>query len=116
MESLYNPSSDGFNSSEFSQPLSPSVDLSSSKRVNALTAKLANVLSSSYADSEIREALRLLDLQRRRNDEAFRRNLKFESQKEVIDANAHIVKDFGKVAEVSKNTLPDGTSANFHSN
>ncbi len=101
MEPLHTLGPDGFNSHDFSHPLSPSVDPLSSKRANALTAKLTNVLSSSYADSEIREALRLLELQGRHNDEAFRRNLKFDAQKEVIDANARIVKDFGKVAEVS---------------
>ncbi len=78
----------------------PTGDALSSRRVNALSTKLATVLSSSYADSEIREALRLLDLRDIRNDEDLRRNLKSAAQKEVIDANARIVDDFGQVAEV----------------
>ncbi len=74
----------------------------SSRRTNALSTKLTSVLSSSYADPEIRDALRLLDARGLQNDEETRRNLKAAAQREVIDANAKIVDDFGQVAEVSR--------------
>ncbi|KEF62866.1 uncharacterized protein A1O9_00839 [Exophiala aquamarina CBS 119918] len=77
--------------------------LSSTKRTtNALSTKLTSVLSSSYADYEIRDALRLLDARGVRNDEDTRRDLKANAQREVIDCNAMIVDDFGKVAEQLK--------------
>lgn len=75
--------------------------LSSSKRTtNALTNKLSSVLSSSYTDPEIRDALRLLDERGLQNDEDTRRDLKANSQRDVIKCNAMIVDDFGQVAEV----------------
>jgi conserved oligomeric Golgi complex subunit 6 len=86
-------------------PLSPLDDGSSSKRANALSTKLTTVLSTPYADSEIREALRLFDLQDLGADEQNGRNLKALAEKEVIDANARIVEDFGSVAEVSDPSL-----------
>lgn len=75
--------------------------LSSGKRTtNALNNKLSTVLSSSYADPEIRDALRLLDERRVPNDEDTRRDLKANAQMEVIKCNAMIVDDFGEVAQV----------------
>jgi conserved oligomeric Golgi complex subunit 6 len=70
-------------------------------RPSLLSNKLTSVLSTSYADSEIRDALRLLDAKGIRNNAETRRNLRLELQKEVIKCNAQIVDDFGKVAEVS---------------
>ena len=70
-----------------------------SRRGNALANKVTSVLSSSYADSEIREALRLFDIRHTSNDE-YAIDLRYEAQKEVIDANARIVDDFAKVAKV----------------
>jgi hypothetical protein len=82
-------------------PISPgSESLPASRRSNALSTKLTSVLSSSFADYEIRDALRLLDERGVHNDEETRRNLKANAQKEVIDCNAKIVDDFGQVAEV----------------
>ncbi|OCT53000.1 hypothetical protein CLCR_09684 [Cladophialophora carrionii] len=63
-----------------------------------LTTKLTSVLSSSYADHEIRDTLRLLDARGVQNDEDTRRHLKAHAQKEVIDCDARIVGDFGHVA------------------
>ncbi|ETI24970.1 hypothetical protein G647_04340 [Cladophialophora carrionii CBS 160.54] len=63
-----------------------------------LTTKLTSVLSSSYADHEIRDTLRLLDARGVQNDEDTRRHLKANAQKEVIDCDARIVGDFGHVA------------------
>lgn len=74
--------------------------LSASRRSNALTTKLAGVLSSSFADHETRDALRVLDGRGIQSDEETRRNLKAAAQKEVISCNAKIVDDFGQVAEV----------------
>ena len=96
----YFNSLDGFPSSGLEGPVASEGDSLSSKRTNALTTKLTSVLSSSYADYEIRDALRLLDEQGMRNDEEARRNLRANAQKEVIDCNAKIVDDFGRVAEV----------------
>lgn len=84
-------------------PLTPGGDdfaasSSSSKRTTALSTKLTSVLSSSYADHEIRDALRLLDSQGLKNDDSARRNLKANAQREVIECNARIVDDFGVVA------------------
>ncbi|KAJ9603616.1 Golgi transport complex subunit 6 [Cladophialophora chaetospira] len=90
------PSASGLDS-----PLTPGVDsdiLPSSKRSTALTQKLTSVLSTSYADHEIRDTLRLLDARAIHNDENTRRNLKANAQREVIDCNARIVDDFGAVA------------------
>ena len=70
------------------------------QRANALSNKLTTVLSASYADSEIREALRILDERNIRNEPETRRKLRLEVQKNVIDCNGEIVKDFGQVAEV----------------
>ncbi|RMD39850.1 hypothetical protein DV735_g5275, partial [Chaetothyriales sp. CBS 134920] len=83
--------------------LSPSVgDSLASRKASALSTKLATVLSSSYADSEIREALTLLDLRQAVASENIKHNLKAGVQKEVIDANARILDDFGHVAEQLK--------------
>merc|ERR1712000_223322 len=90
---------DGFTSGTLDSPVTPGGDGVSARRTNALSTKLTSVLSSSYADYEIRDALRLLDARGVHNDEETRRNLKLNAQKEVIDRNAKIVDDFGQVAE-----------------
>lgn len=75
-----------------------------SQRNNALSNRLSEVLSVSYADSEIRDALRLLDSKNVKNTPELRRRLRLDLQKEVIDCNSSIVKDFGLVAEVGSPT------------
>ena len=75
-------------------------DTASSRRGQALSNKLNSVLSSSYADSEIREALRLYDLRYAANKD-IELDLRYEAQREVIEANARIVNDFSKVVKVS---------------
>lgn len=67
---------------------------------SVLSSKISHVLSASYADSEIRDALRALDNRSVHNTPDVRRRLPFEVQKEVIDCNAEIVDQFGTVAEV----------------
>ncbi|KAF7585321.1 Golgi transport complex subunit 6 [Aspergillus hancockii] len=76
-------------------PLSPPA----SQRSNALTNRLTSVLSASYADSDIRDALETLSLRGLHNTPEVRRQLRLDVQKEVVDCNAEIVRDFGKVAE-----------------
>jgi hypothetical protein len=72
----------------------------SSQRPTALANKLTSVLSSSYADSDIRDALETLDSRGVQNTAETRRQLRLDVQKEVIDCNGEIIQDFGKVAEV----------------
>ena len=67
---------------------------------NALSNKISTVLSASYADSEIREALRTLGEKSIKNSAETRRKLRLNVQKEVIERNGDIIKDFGHVAEV----------------
>ena len=73
---------------------------STPQRSNALTNKLSGVLSASYADSEIRDALQSLDEKRIRNSAETRRKLRLDVQKEVIQRNGAVVQEFGHVAEV----------------
>lgn len=83
--------------SEGSSPLSPP-----SQRSTVLSNRLTSVLSASYADSDIRDALETLSLRGIHNTAETRRQLRLDVQKEVVDCNAEIVRDFGKVAEVSE--------------
>lgn len=82
-------------SSPVSSPLSPP-----SQRSTALSNRLTSVLSASYADSDIRDALETLSIRGIHNTAETRRQLRLDVQKEVIDCNAEIVRDFGQVAEV----------------
>ena len=68
-------------------------------RSNVLSNKVTSVLSTSYADGDIREALRILDGKRLQNTADTRRNLRLDAQKDVIKCNGDIINDFGKVAE-----------------
>jgi hypothetical protein len=70
------------------------------KATNPLSSKVTTVLSSSYADTEFREALTLLDGRGVLNTPETRRQLRLDSQKEVIDSNGEIIDEFAKVAEV----------------
>ncbi|THC95147.1 hypothetical protein EYZ11_005390 [Aspergillus tanneri] len=69
------------------------------QRSNPLSNRLTSVLSASYADSDIRDALETLSLRGVHNTAEVRRQLRLDVQKEVVDSNAEIVRDFGKVAE-----------------
>ena len=70
------------------------------KAANPLSSKVTTVLSSSYADTEFREALALLDERGVQNTAETRRQLRLDLQKEVIDSNGEIIDEFAKVAEV----------------
>lgn len=69
-------------------------------RSNALSSKVNSVLSASYADLEIRDALQLLDERGIENTVETRRQLRLDIQKDVIDSNGLVIKEFGHVAEV----------------
>ncbi|PGH26583.1 hypothetical protein AJ80_01712 [Polytolypa hystricis UAMH7299] len=71
-------------------------------RATALSNKLSTVLSASYADSDIRNALETLDDRGIQNTAEARRQLRLDVQKEVIDNNGKIIQDFGLVAEQLK--------------
>ena len=85
--------SDGFDSP--TSPTSPQA-----LRNNPLSSKVTSVLSASYADSDIRDALSLLDQRNLANSAETRRQLRLDVQKEVIDSNGDIIREFGHVAEV----------------
>ncbi|KAK4903389.1 Golgi transport complex subunit 6 [Elasticomyces elasticus] len=71
-------------------------------RSNALQNRITGVLSASYADLEIRDALAILDGRNIQNTADSRRNLRLDVQQELIECNSDIVQDFGKVAEQLK--------------
>jgi len=78
----------------------PSPINSQTLRSNPLSAKVTSVLSASYADSDIRDALALLDKRGLENNSETRRQLRLDVQKEVIESNGDIIREFGQVAEV----------------
>lgn len=80
-------------------PASPQAGVGS-RGVNALSSRITSVLSASYADLEIRGALETLDERDIENTAETRRQIRLNVQKEVIECNGEIVKDFGEVAEV----------------
>ncbi|KAF2101483.1 oligomeric complex COG6 [Rhizodiscina lignyota] len=71
-------------------------------RSSALSSRITSVLSTSYADLEIRDALEILDARGVENTAETRRQLRTDVQREVIQCNGEIVKDFGAVAEQLK--------------
>ncbi|KAF2267394.1 oligomeric Golgi complex subunit 6 [Lojkania enalia] len=79
-------------------PASPAVG-TSSRGANTLSSRITSVLSASYADLEIRDALKTLDARDVRNNAETRRQIRLDVQKEVIQCNGEIVRDFGSVAE-----------------
>lgn len=72
----------------------------SAPRQSALSNKITSVLSTSYADLDIRDTLEILDRRGFQNTSVARRQLRLDVQKEVMDCNAEIIRDFGQVAEV----------------
>lgn len=89
-------------SRDVSGPLAPQSPTTSTiaKGSNALSTKVASVLSTSYADTEFREALVLLDERGLVSTAETRRKLRLDLQKEVISSNGEIISEFAKVAEV----------------
>ena len=72
------------------------------QKSNAFSNKVTSILSTPFADSDLREALRILDERSIQNTAQTRRRLRLDVQKEVIDCNGDIVKDFGQVADQLK--------------
>ena len=70
------------------------------KGANSLSSKVSTVLSASYADTEFRESLALLDDRGIHSTSETRRKLRLDLQKEVIDSNGEIIDEFAKVAQV----------------
>lgn len=87
-------------------PATPSAG-NASRGANALSSRITSVLSASYADLEIRDALETLDAREIQNTAETRRQIRLNVQKEVIQCNGDIVKDFGEVAEVCMSNLRD---------
>ncbi|KAF2274843.1 oligomeric complex COG6 [Westerdykella ornata] len=73
-----------------------------SRGSSALSSRITNVLSASYADLDIRDALETLDARGVENTAETRRHLRLDVQREVIQCNGEIVKDFGAVADQLK--------------
>ncbi|TEA10043.1 Conserved oligomeric Golgi complex subunit 6 [Colletotrichum sidae] len=71
----------------------------SSKTLNPLSSKVTTILSTSYADSDFRDALQLLDGRGLLNTPETRRQLRLDLQREVIESNGHVVSQFGRVAD-----------------
>ncbi|KAI1207403.1 oligomeric Golgi complex subunit 6 [Annulohypoxylon truncatum] len=92
------PGRDGISSGPLSPTGSSSPSLGS-RSSNPLSSKVTSVLSTSYADSEFRESLALLDERGISNTAETRRQLRLDVQKEVIDSNGKIITEFGRVAE-----------------
>lgn len=92
---LRDPSSPGLLS-----PNSPSSPYPVFKGVSPLSSKVTSVLSTSYSDTEFRDALALLDERGIKNDAETRRRIRLDLQKEVIDSNGEVISEFGRVAEV----------------
>lgn len=70
------------------------------KGASSLSSKVSAVLSASYADTEFRESLALLDDRQVHSTSETRRTLRLDLQKEVIDSNGEIIDEFDKVAQV----------------
>lgn len=70
------------------------------QRTNVLTHRLNNVLSASFADSDIRDVLRALDGNKVTNTAETRRTIRLNVQKGVIERNGAIIKDFRPIVEV----------------
>jgi conserved oligomeric Golgi complex subunit 6 len=65
-----------------------------------LAAKVTSVLAASYADSDFRDALLVLDAGAVADNGETRRQLRLRLQKEVLESNGAIVDEFGQVADV----------------
>jgi conserved oligomeric Golgi complex subunit 6 len=83
-----------------SPPGTPGAGSTVPARSGALLSRITTILSASYADLGIRDALETLDARKVENTPETRRQLRLDVQHDVIKANGDIVRDFGEVAEV----------------
>ena len=67
--------------------------------------RVTGILSASYADLEIRDAIEVLDSRGFENTAEARRELRASLQSEVIASNGEIIRDFGEVAKVTAGLL-----------
>ncbi|KHJ32898.1 putative component of oligomeric golgi complex 6 [Erysiphe necator] len=74
----------------------------SSRGQYLLTSKVNSVLSVSYADSDFKDALSILDTRGLNNNSVTRRQLRYDVQKEVIESNGYIIGELGYVSEQLK--------------
>lgn len=79
---------------------SPSQESHAVKNFSTSSNKLTSVLSSSFVDADTRNALRLFDARYSSHVQDNSFDLKYEAQKEVIQANGKIIDDFARVAQV----------------
>lgn len=93
-EALASPTLD--NEDVFS-PITPSTP--GPVKSSALQTRITTVLSASYADLEIRDALAILDTRGLQNTAETRRKLRLDAQQDLVQCNAEIVRDFGQVAQ-----------------
>ncbi|RKF61444.1 Conserved oligomeric Golgi complex subunit 6 [Erysiphe neolycopersici] len=70
----------------------------SSRGQYLLASKVNSILSMSYADSDIKDALCILDTRGLSNTNATRRQLRYDIQKEVIKSNGFIIEELGYVS------------------
>jgi conserved oligomeric Golgi complex subunit 6 len=66
-------------------------------RQSALSGRISTVLSTSYSDLEIRDAVAVLDQRGFKNTAESRRQLRLDIQDEVIKRNGEVLSDFGGV-------------------
>lgn len=99
-DSYLGASSSGDGGTSLLSPTPPSSGAAA--RSNALHHRISTVLSASYADLEIRDALSMLDERGLQNTAETRRKLRLDVQEELVQCNGDIVQDFGHVAEQLK--------------
>lgn len=68
---------------------------------NPLSSKINAVLATSFTDAEFRDVLSTVDRCDLVNTPVTRRQLRLQLQREVIESNGEIIREFGRVAEVS---------------
>lgn len=90
---------------------SPSQESHAVKSFSTSSNKLTSVLSSSFVDADTRNALRLFDARYSSHVQDNSFDLKYEAQKEVIQANGKIVDDFARVAQVCLIVQPKAISS-----
>ncbi|KAK9448007.1 oligomeric Golgi complex subunit 6 [Limtongia smithiae] len=79
-------------------PTALPVSSGGSSRSNLFSLKLAEILSTSYADSSIRDALQLLGERIQDNTPEMRRQFRANVEAEVIEANGQVLEQFSNIA------------------
>ncbi|KAK9377458.1 oligomeric Golgi complex subunit 6 [Lipomyces chichibuensis] len=74
------------------------LSVSGGSRSNLMSLKLSEILSSSYSDSSIRDALLLLGERIQENTPEMRRQFRANVEAEVIEANGQVLEQFSKIA------------------